>query len=119
MAGLPPDVIAYQIAHIDDNKTDSIIASNVITLFAACVAVVLRLCSRFLKRLTLQPDDYLILAALVTASIQSGESMSSVPLVIANPLSLKSSSPPLSSRLTLRVSSIPVPLQRGISWSDC
>ncbi|KAI9876590.1 MAG: hypothetical protein M1830_006168 [Pleopsidium flavum] len=65
MAELPASEIQYQQAHISDDRTTSIIVSNVICFVAACVAVSLRLISRRLSVVSMQADDYMILVALV------------------------------------------------------
>lgn len=57
--------VAYQKAHIGDNKTAEIIAPTIISLIIAYAAVFLRYKSRRLARTTLQIDDWCIGVGLV------------------------------------------------------
>ena len=64
---LSPQEIAYQEAHIDDDRRVNVVISMVICRTAAWIAVVLRLVSRRLAKCHLQMDDYMILVGLVRA----------------------------------------------------
>ena len=66
---LPASEIQYQQAHITDNATNSIIAANVACSLVAGSAVVLRITSRRLKKLSLGIDDYMAMLALVRFTV--------------------------------------------------
>ena len=55
----------YEQAHITDNATNSIIVANVICSLVAASAVLLRIISRRLKKLSLAVDDYMAISAMV------------------------------------------------------
>ena len=55
----------YQQAHIADNATNSIIVANVICSLVATTAVLLRIISRRLKKLSLGVDDYMAMLTMV------------------------------------------------------
>lgn len=57
--------IAYQKAHLDDDKRATVIAPNIIFTVAAIVAVVLRFESRRIARTDLKADDWWIVSGLV------------------------------------------------------
>ena len=61
---LPASDIQYQEEHINDTKQPNLIASSVICLTAAYIAVALRLVARRSARLALAADDYVIILAL-------------------------------------------------------
>lgn len=58
--------INYMIAHKQDDKRAGIIASNVICIVAAYVAVTARFVSRRLVKAQLQADDWWIVVGLVS-----------------------------------------------------
>lgn len=64
-AYLTPDMLQYQIDHIDDNRRPEIITSAVIVGVLAIAAVVLRLLCRRHMKVAISYDDYLIIAGLV------------------------------------------------------
>ncbi|KAL9576500.1 MAG: hypothetical protein Q9212_007046 [Teloschistes hypoglaucus] len=69
MAGLSPAAIAYQRAHIHDDRSKDIIAALGVTLGFAIITVVLRFLSRHITRAPLAGDDWTIVAALVDDSV--------------------------------------------------
>ncbi|KAI4210361.1 MAG: hypothetical protein LQ351_006810 [Letrouitia transgressa] len=66
MGLLPPDEVHYQLAHVHDDRSPELYASQIICYVLACIAVALRLISRRLVMAKLQNDDYMILVALVS-----------------------------------------------------
>ena len=66
--GSPAREFQYQQAHIADNATTSIIVANVISSLFAGSAVLLRIISRRLKKLSLGVDDYMAMLAMVRFS---------------------------------------------------
>ena len=65
MAVPTPAQIAYMEAHISDDRRPGLIASVVIPLSIATIAVALRFIARRRVRVPLLADDWLILASLV------------------------------------------------------
>lgn len=65
MGLLSPDEVHYQLAHVHDDRSPELYASQIICYVLACIAVALRLISRRLVRAKLQHDDYMIFVALV------------------------------------------------------
>lgn len=63
--GSPASEIQYEQAHITDNATNSIILANAICSVVAGSAVLLRITSRRLKKLSLGVDDYMAMLAVV------------------------------------------------------
>lgn len=63
-----PASLAYQKAHIGDDKRANIIAGNVVGILVAYIAVYLRFLSRRLARTPVKGDDILILGSLVSPS---------------------------------------------------
>ena len=72
--GLTDEEAAYQLAHLDDTKAPSIIASVVILALLATIAVGIRLVIRWRTRVGFGPDDYTVVLA--------GVSKSRCPLVV-------------------------------------
>ncbi|KAI4239113.1 MAG: hypothetical protein LQ352_007820 [Teloschistes flavicans] len=68
MATLPPGEIEYQLAHIHDDRSRELYASQSTCLALACIAVALRFVSRRLIHAKIMADDYMILFALVLAT---------------------------------------------------
>ena len=66
---LPKSAIAYQTAHIRDDKRPNLITCSAICLSAAYVVVGLRLTARRIAHNTLGADDYAILVALILTSV--------------------------------------------------
>ncbi|MCJ1360347.1 MAG: hypothetical protein MMC33_010352 [Icmadophila ericetorum] len=69
---ITPEEIAYQEAHINDDRTPGIIGGSIVLIVIATTTVVLRLVSRKIRsdrvrRKTYQIDDYLIIIALILA----------------------------------------------------
>lgn len=58
--------IEYQIAHIDDDRSGTLIASHIICLVLAGIAVCLRLICRRMSKAAIQADDYMIIVAFVS-----------------------------------------------------
>ena len=67
MVQLTPADIAYQKAHIKDDRRGDIIVSHAICITLAFLAVILRFISRKLGKIKIQADDYTIIAALFFA----------------------------------------------------
>ena len=66
MASLPtPQEIAYQEAHINDDKSGSIIAASATCYAIGIIAVALRFLSRRISRIRYEWDDWLCVAGLV------------------------------------------------------
>ena len=63
--GSPARELQYEQAHITDNATNSVIVANVICALIAGSAVLLRIVSRRLKKLSLGVDDYMAMSAMV------------------------------------------------------
>ena len=63
--GSPASEIQYEQAHITDSATSSVILANVICSVVAGSAVLLRITSRRLKKLSLGVDDYMAMLAVV------------------------------------------------------
>ncbi len=63
--------IAYQEAHLGDDRRATVIAPNVVFIIAAIVAVVLRFESRHIARTALKADDWWILGGLVHEASRS------------------------------------------------
>lgn len=61
--GLSDEEAAYQLAHLDDTKAPSIIASVVLLALLATIAVGLRLAIRWKTKTGFKIDDYLIIVA--------------------------------------------------------
>ena len=72
MASLPtPQEIAYQEAHITDDRAGSIIAANAICYAIGIVAVALRFLSRRISKIKYEWDDWLVVAGLVRPLLPS------------------------------------------------
>ena len=74
---ITPEEIAYQEAHINDDRTPGIIGGSIVLIVIATTTVVLRLVSRKIRsdrvrRKTHQIDDYLIIIALVSRGLGWG-----------------------------------------------
>ena len=67
-----PHEINYQLSHWDDNRGYVVDVMTSIFFVLALVFVILRLIARKLKQLSWQPDDYLIVAALVSRPLPLG-----------------------------------------------
>lgn len=66
MATVPsPGQLSYQQSHFNETRIPDIIASNVVCLSLACIAVALRFYSRRIKQIRYEADDWLILGGLV------------------------------------------------------
>ena len=70
MVQLTADDIAYQKAHIQDDRSKTIVVSHAICLSLAAIAVLLRFMSRKIGKVALERDDYMIFAALIFVSGQ-------------------------------------------------
>ena len=70
MATISPNNIEYQLAHINDDKSVTLVTSLTISLVLAVAAVVLRFISRRLCKAKIQADDFLIVVALVRVIAQ-------------------------------------------------
>lgn len=57
--------ILYEKEHITDNRAPELVAALAVNFALACIAVILRLASRYISKSTLQADDHNVLAALV------------------------------------------------------
>ena len=68
MSILPPGELAYQEAHIRDNKGPIIIGVSIMLLVLSTTAVGLRVVARRMRELPLAADDYLIFLAQVGSS---------------------------------------------------
>ena len=69
---LNPQEIKYEAAHLQDSKTQGIVAGSSILISVATVAVILRLWARKIRTseyhgLAWASDDYLVLVALLFA----------------------------------------------------
>ncbi|KAI9045241.1 uncharacterized protein KD926_009655 [Aspergillus affinis] len=65
MAQPTPEQLDYYMAHADDDKRPNEIASLVCGLLAAIVAVAARFTARRISRITLGPEDWTIIAAMM------------------------------------------------------
>jgi hypothetical protein len=61
----PPEVIAYQMAHKDDNKGPQLVAVSAIFGSLALSCVMARIVSRKISTAPFGTDDYLIIVAMV------------------------------------------------------
>ena len=68
MLDLPPGEIAYQEAHIRDNRGPAIIGVCSMLLLLSTTAVILRVVARRIKMVKLGADDFLIFFAEVSSS---------------------------------------------------
>ena len=66
MDSIPPEVLAYQEAHIKQNRAPTVYGVGSMLLAVATFFVILRVVSRRIKQVALTADDYLIFAALVS-----------------------------------------------------
>ena len=62
---LPAEEIEYQKTHINDDRRKDVVIALVISLSAACLAVVLRFVARRLAKARLGWDDWTLLLGLV------------------------------------------------------
>ena len=62
---LSPEEIAYEKAHISDDKTGQIVAANVVCGIVAVLSVALRFLSRRYANAHLGLDDWLLVVSLV------------------------------------------------------
>lgn len=58
--------INYQLAHIDDDRSKSLIVSHTLCLVLAGIAIVLRLIARRMSKAAIKADDYMIIVAFVS-----------------------------------------------------
>ena len=66
MAGiLPPQEIAYEMKHTQDDTTAAVVACIVPCFVISCTAVTLRIVARRLKHLSLEMDDYMAMLGMV------------------------------------------------------
>lgn len=63
--------IQYQLAHIDQDRSNDIVISHGICIVIAVVAVVLRFSSRRLCKAPILADDYMTISALVRLSLNT------------------------------------------------
>lgn len=61
--GLTDEEAAYQLAHLNESKGPSIIASVVVLALLATIAIALRLAVRWRTKVGFEVDDYLIVLA--------------------------------------------------------
>ncbi|KAI4193618.1 MAG: hypothetical protein LQ350_008233 [Teloschistes chrysophthalmus] len=80
MATLPPGEVEYQLAHIRDDRSRELYASQSTCLALACIAVALKFVSRRLIKAKIMADDYMILFALVLAAGFLGVGLTAVHL---------------------------------------
>ena len=67
MAQLPPAEIAYQMAHIKDNRQPEMIAAYAVCGAFAIIAVFLRFLARIINKTSVEADDYTVLLGLLCA----------------------------------------------------
>lgn len=60
---LPPEALAYQLAHIDDDRGPQLLAANSVLTVLATVAITLRFLVRWKTKTGIKADDYTILLA--------------------------------------------------------
>lgn len=58
-------VIQYQSQHTRDDKSKQLLVTYIVSLCAASVAIILRLLARWIKKASLQADDYMIFTGFV------------------------------------------------------
>lgn len=58
--------INYQLAHINEDRSEALIVSHTICLVLAGIAIVLRLIARRMSKAALKADDYMIILAFVS-----------------------------------------------------
>ena len=63
--------IQYQLAHVQDDRSNDIVIYHALCLPFAVIAVALRLMSRRLCKASIQTDDLMIIAALVRSLVTS------------------------------------------------
>ena len=68
MAGPTPAQIEYQLQHIQDDRSDEIIAAFGVCLGIATITVLLRFVTRHLTRAPLKGDDWAVVFGLVRES---------------------------------------------------
>lgn len=64
-----PSDVQWQLDHIHDTKSRDILISHIVVLPLAVVAVVLRFISRRMCKGPIKADDYMIILALVKATL--------------------------------------------------
>ena len=65
MVHLSEQDIAYQVAHIHDDRSHDIIISQALCITIALIAIILRFLSRALGRIILGADDWMIVAGFI------------------------------------------------------
>ena len=65
MTTLTPQEIAYQEAHIHDDRSKDVAVSHLLCLCLALAAVVMRFVSRRLGKVPLGADDWMVITAYV------------------------------------------------------
>jgi hypothetical protein len=69
MGSLPPDVVAYQLAHKDEDIGSRLIATSVIFGSLALLCVTARITSRHMGPGAIGMDDYLVVVAMVRRKV--------------------------------------------------
>ena len=64
-APMPPEQLEYYEEHASDTVQPNLIATIVLGLAVACLAVILRFLARRMNKLPFRADDWLVLLALV------------------------------------------------------
>lgn len=72
MAALTPQQIAYQTAHIDDDRRPDVLATGITMALVATTAVTVRFICRRHMKVAISYDDYFILLALVCWTLDRG-----------------------------------------------
>lgn len=72
---LPPEAIAYQTAHINENRAPVLLAANSVLTALATVAIFLRFLIRWKTKVGVKADDYtILLAGVYVAHVAMGNS---------------------------------------------
>ena len=62
---LPPEELAYQEAHIHEDRSTGLTVAYVIALVVSTITVALRIVARRISKTPLKADDFTIILALV------------------------------------------------------
>lgn len=74
--------IDYQLAHINEDRSQALIVSHALCLVLAGVAIVLRLVARRMSKAAIKADDYMIIAAFVSYPFRETTCFNLVGVVI-------------------------------------
>ena len=77
---LPPEELAYQEAHIHEDRSTGLTVAYVVALVVATITVALRLVARRISSTALKADDFTIILALVCSFLSTSGELAADPL---------------------------------------